>query len=89
MLNKEELNLFILFGGVLANFLVNGSTLMQQNKAYLNYLIILSVTASRVRPKLGFGYGFGTETAKFLGFGMVSVTAVTRILVSSWFRLRP
>jgi len=89
MLNKEELNLFILFRGVLANFLVKGSTLMQQNKAYLNYLIILSVTASRVRPKLGFGYGFGTETAKFLGFGMVSVTAVTRILVSSWFRLRP
>src|SRR6218665_3864448 len=42
----------------------------------------------RVRPKLGFGYGFGAETAKFLGFGLVSVTAVTRILVSAWFRLR-
>src|SRR6218665_775765 len=44
---------------------------------------------SRVRPKLGFGYGFGAETAKFLGFGLVSVTAVKRILVSAWFRLRP
>ena len=44
---------------------------------------------SRDRPKLGFGYGFGAETAKFLGFGLVSVTAVTRILVSAWFRLRP
>src|SRR6218665_1128014 len=43
----------------------------------------------RVRPKLGFGYGFGAETAKFLGFSLVSVTAVTRILVSAWFRLRP
>src|SRR6218665_3114003 len=39
--------------------------------------------------RVGFGYGFGAETAKFLGFGMVSVTAVTRILVSVWFRLRP
>jgi len=47
------------------------------------------VALSRVRPKLGFGYGFGAETAKFLGFGLVSVTAVTRILVSAWFRLRP
>src|SRR6218665_39124 len=37
----------------------------------------------RVRPKLGFGYGFGAETAKFLGFGLVSVTAVTRNLVSA------
>ena len=37
----------------------------------------------RVRPKLGFGYGFGAETAKFLGFGLVSVTAVTRNLFSA------
>jgi len=44
---------------------------------------------SRVRPKLCFGYGFGAETAKFFGFGMVSVMAVTRILVSAWFQLRP
>src|SRR6218665_509516 len=44
---------------------------------------------ARGRPKLCFGYGFGAETAKFLGFGLVSVTAVTRILVSAWFRLRP
>src|SRR6218665_374648 len=44
--------------------------------------------ADRARPKLGFGYGFGAKTAKFLGFGLVSVTAVTRILVSAWFRLR-
>ena len=41
------------------------------------------VALSRVRPKLGFGYGFGAETAKFLGFGLVSVTAVTRNLVSA------
>src|SRR6218665_1652239 len=48
---------------------------------------------TRVRPKLGFSYGFGAETAKFLGFGygrnshfgfgLVSVTAVTRNLVSA------
>ena len=41
--------------------------------------------STRVRPKLGFGYGFGAETAKFLGFGLVSVTAVTCILVSAGF----
>ena len=41
------------------------------------------------RPKLGFGYGFGTETAKFIGFGPISVKAVTRILVSAWIRLQP
>ena len=40
---------------------------------------------SRARPS----FGFGAETAKFLGFGLVSVTAVTCILVSAWFRLRP
>src|SRR6218665_642384 len=45
--------------------------------------------AGRVRPKPCFGYGFGAETAKYLGFGLVSVTAVTRILVSAWFQLRP
>ena len=49
----------------------------------------VGAVVSRVRPKLGFGYGFGAEAAKFLGFGLVSVTAVTRILVSAWFRLRP
>jgi len=30
-------------------------------------------TITRVQPKLGFGYGFGAETAKFLGFCSVSV----------------
>src|SRR6218665_1118735 len=39
---------------------------------------------TRVRPKLGFG--FGAETAKNLGFGLVSVTAVTRNLVAAWLR---
>jgi len=29
------------------------------------------------------------ETAKYFGFGLVSVKAVTRILVLAWFRLRP
>src|SRR6218665_3591171 len=54
-------------------------------------LVSIAQTANRVRPKLGFGYG--SETAKFLGFGygrnshlgfgLVSVTAVTRNLVSA------
>jgi len=42
----------------------------------------------RARPNIDFGYGFGAKTAKLFGLGLVSVTAVTRFLVSVWFRLR-
>ena len=34
---------------------------------------------NRVRPNIGFGYGYGAETATFLGFGLVTVTAVIEI----------
>src|SRR6218665_396092 len=43
--------------------------------AVLSNDVDIVVIAVRVRPKLGFGYDFGAETAKFLGFGLVSVTA--------------
>jgi len=33
----------------------------------------------RVRPNIGFGYGYGAETATFLGFGLVTFTAVIKI----------
>jgi len=45
------------------------------------------VVVVRARPNIGFGDGFGTETVKFLGFGLVSVTAVTLNLVSALLRL--
>jgi len=43
----------------------------------------------RAQLNTSLGYGFSTETAKFLGFGLVSVMAVTRIFVSAWFWLQP
>jgi len=34
-----------------------------------------SIISHRAGPNIGFGYGFGAETAKLFGFGLVSVTA--------------
>src|SRR6218665_1190303 len=59
---------------------------MYAHFTFIHKLVIyIAIVIYRDRPKLG----FGAETAKFLGFGLVSVTAATRILVSAWFRLRP
>ena len=44
----------------------------------LGSIYLLNLYSARDRPNVG----YGAETAKFLGFGLVSDTAVTRILVS-------